>query len=106
MSSFPPKFIKLSLACEELESNAKYSIFGGILSTGSYMYVKNPHVCYIKFASVRISHMRLRYWYEICDVLVPSFHAICTNSSLCNLQSMKFTVQQTCLGHILSNVQV
>ena len=38
MSKFPPTFIKLCLACEELVSNAKYSRFGGHFIYGLVYY--------------------------------------------------------------------
>ena len=46
--------------------------------------VKNTYKCYMKFDSICISLIRERYWFEIRDVLVPTFHAvrgIGTNSS-------------------------
>ena len=76
---FPSTFIKLWYACEELESNAKFSSF-----VGYFIDVRNLHDCYMKFDYVRISLTRKKYWYEIRDVLVPILHAlwgISTNSS-------------------------
>ena len=63
--------IKLCHACEELESNAKCSRFGLY-----FIDVKNTHKCYMKFDIVRISLTHERYWYKICDVLVPLHHAV------------------------------
>ena len=37
--------------CEELESNAKCSIFGGY-----FINMRNTHVCYMKFDFVRMFH--------------------------------------------------
>ena len=31
----------------------------------------------MKFDFVLISHIRVRYWYEIRDVSVPIFHVLC-----------------------------
>ena len=38
--------------------------------------VKNTYKCSMKFGSIRISLIRERYWFEIRDVLVPTFHAV------------------------------
>ena len=51
---FPSTFIKLWYACEELESNAKCSSFGG-----NFIDVRNMHDCYMKFDScVFLSHVK------------------------------------------------
>ena len=63
--------IKLWYACEELESDAKCSSFGGY-----FIDVRNIHDCYMKFDYVRISLTREKYWYEIRDVLVQVLHAL------------------------------
>ena len=75
---FPSTFIKLWYACEELESNAKCSSFGGGAGGRgrSFIDVRNMHDCYMKLDYVRISLTRERYWYEIRDVLVPILHAL------------------------------
>ena len=69
MLEFPSTFIhvKLCHACDELESNAKYSRF--------VVYFIH-HECYMKFDNVRISLTSERYWYEIRDVLVPILHGV------------------------------
>ena len=49
---------------------------------------KNTHECFMKYDYVRISLTRERYWYEICDVLVPILYAlwvIGTNSLRCEI---------------------
>ena len=38
--------------------------------------LKNTYKCSMKFDSIRISLIRERYWFEIRDVLVPTFHAV------------------------------
>ena len=38
--------------------------------------VENTYKCSMKFDSIRISLIRERYWFEIRDVLVPTFHAV------------------------------
>ena len=67
--------------CEELKSNAKCSRFGG----GGYLInVRNTRMYWLR---VYFSQS-VRYWYEICDVLVPFFHVlwgIRTNSSQCEI---------------------
>ena len=72
--------------CEELDSNAKCSIFGGILYMwGIRMYVTWNLTPCVFFTSVR-------YWYEICDVLVPIFYVlrgIDTNSSQCEIYEVR-----------------
>ena len=74
---FPSTFIKLWYACEELESNAKCSSFGGY-----FIDVRNMHDCYMKFDYVRISLSREKYWCEIrdvpirCEDLVPILHGM------------------------------
>ena len=68
---FPSTFIKLWYACEELESNAKYSSF-----VGYFIDVRNMRDCYMKSDYVRISLTREKYWYKIREVLVPTLHAL------------------------------
>ena len=75
--------------CDELETNAKCSRFGGY-----FINVRDTHVCYIytKFDFVRFFPQSVRYWYEICDLLVPIFHVlwgICTNSSQCEIYEVR-----------------
>ena len=68
---FPSTFVKLWYACEELESNAKYSSF-----VGYFIDVRNMHDCYMKFDYVRIFLRGEKYWYEIRDILVPILHVL------------------------------
>ena len=68
---FPSTFVKLWYACEELESNTKYSSF-----VEYFIDVRNMHDCYMKFDYVRIVFTREKYWHEIRDILVQILHAL------------------------------
>ena len=73
----------LWLNCAELKSNEQCSCFNGY-----FINVRNTHVCYMQFDFVRIFSQSVRYWYEICNALVPIFHVlwgIGTNSSQCEI---------------------
>ena len=73
--------IKSLHICEELESNAKCSRFGGVF------YWCKACACMLHIISLRAQiSQNVRYWYAIYDVLVPIFHAlwrIGTNFSQC-----------------------
>ena len=70
--------------CEELESNAKCSRFGG--GGGYCISVRNTHVCYMKHDLVRIFHkvwyVGTKYatcWYQFpacCEESVPIIHSL------------------------------
>ena len=81
--------------CEELESNAKCSRFGGY-----FINERNTHVCYIKlcekYARSRISKLlwnstsfvfsqSVRYWYEICDRRIGIHSSQCEIYEVWNL---------------------
>ena len=75
--------------CEELESNAKCSRFGG-----HFINVRNRHVCYIKYDFVCIFHKvrdigtkYVTYWYQL--------FTFCEEFGSVKLRSVKFVVQQS-----------
>ena len=45
-------------------------------TAAAFIDVRNMHDCYMKFDYVRISLTLEKYWYEICDVLVPILHGV------------------------------
>ena len=49
--------------------------------------VKNTYKCSMKFDSIRISLICERYWFEIRDVLVPTFHGV--KSTKCEIYGSK-----------------
>ena len=58
--------MKLCQACENWNR----------MQNAANLGVKNTYKCSMKFDSIRISLIRERYWFEIRDVLVPTFHAV------------------------------
>ena len=78
---FPSTFIKLWYACEEFESNAKCSSFGGILSMWWICMIATWNLTTCVFLShVRNIDMKsVTYWYQFftrCEDLVPILHGV------------------------------
>ena len=74
MLKFPSIFINYALHVKNwnrLQNAADLGEGGG----GYFISVTNTK-CYIKFDFLRVSHIRVRYWYEIRDILIPIFHVL------------------------------
>ena len=76
--------------CEELKSIAKCSRFGVLF------YRCEDCACKLHIISLRAQiSQKVKYWYEICDVLVPILHAFWYQFfTVWNLRNVKFAVQQ------------
>ena len=70
------------IKCKELESIVKCSRFG------VFFYQCEDCACMLHIISLRAQiSQNVKYWYEICDVLVPILHSV-------KFANVKFAVQQ------------
>ena len=61
---------------------------------GYFINVRNAHVCYMHIWKFAYFSQSVRYWYEICDVVVPIFHVLWELVPI--LHSVKFTKCEIC----------